>query len=65
MYKTLYIENTFTAGKALGSLSALLTNQLAGTIEVKNIEGDKVEVEIMCYNSLVMSYIEDQLAPYV
>lgn len=65
MYKTLYIENTFTAGKALGSLSSLLSSQLAGTIEVKSIEGDKVEVEVMCYNPLVMSFIEDHLAPYV
>lgn len=65
IYKTFYIENTFLAGVAIGSLRSLLANQLAGAIEVKNIEGETVEVEAMSYNPLVMSYIEDKLAEFV
>lgn len=65
IYKTLYIQNTFKAGVEVGSLRARLAREGAGELNVIADHGDTQEVEIMTYNPLIMSYVEDQLAPFV
>lgn len=65
IYKTLYIQNTFKAGVEVGSLRARLAREGAGELNVIADYGDTQEVEIMTYNPLIMSYVEDQLAPFV
>ena len=64
-YKTLYVENTFAAGVAVGSLRSHLAGQGAGELNIIKQADDCVEVEIATYNPLVMSYAEDKLAAYV
>ena len=64
-HKTVYIQNTFEAGVAVGSLRSHLAHQGAGEANYKRIEGGYIEVEIATYNSLVMSYAEDRLAAFV
>ena len=64
-FRTVYIENTFSAGLAVGSLRSFLAGQNVGNISVGRAEGDHVEIEICTYESVVMSYAEDKLAPFV
>ena len=64
-FRTIYIENTFSAGLAVGSLRSFLAGQNAGNVNVGRAEGDHVEIEICTYNSMVMSYAEEKLAPFV
>lgn len=64
-FRTIYIENTFSAGLAVGSLRSFLAGQEAGNISVGRAEGDRVEIEICTYSPHVMSYAESQLAPFV
>ena len=65
LYKTIYVENTFAAGVAVGSLRSHLAGQGSGELNVLATCGDTVEVQIATYNSLVMSYAEDRLADFV
>jgi hypothetical protein len=64
-YKTIYVERTFEAGVAVGSLRAFLAHAGAGELNVSSDLGDKMEVEIRVFNPLIMSYAEDRLAAYV
>lgn len=64
-FRTLYIEDTFSAGLAVGSLRAHLAANNSGGLTVKRAAGGLIEVEIATYNPLVMSYAEDMLAAYV
>lgn len=64
-YKTVYIQNTFEAGVAVGSLRSHLAHQGAGEANCKQTEDGYIEVEIATYNPLVMSYAEDRLADFV
>lgn len=64
-YKTVYIQNTFEAGVAVGSLRSHLAGQGSGEVSYKRMEGGYIEVEIATYNSQIMSYAEDRLAAYV
>ena len=65
IYKTVYVQNTFEAGVAVGSLRAFLAGQSAGELTVIRELEDSVEVEIACYSHLVMAYAESQLAAFV
>lgn len=64
-YKTIYIQNTFEAGVAVGSLRSHLAGQGSGEANYKLAENGYIEVEIATYNPLIMSYAEDRLAAYV
>lgn len=64
-YKTIYVQNTFEAGVAVGSLRSHLAGQGSGEANYKLVEGGYIEVEIATYNPLIMSYAEDRLAAYV
>jgi hypothetical protein len=64
-YKTVYIQNTFEAGVAVGSLRSHLAHQGAGEANYKQTGDGYIEVEIATYNPLVMSYAEDKLADFV
>lgn len=64
-YKTLYVQNTFETGVEVGSLRAHLAREGAGELNIIADHGDTQEVEIMTYNPLIMSYVEDRLAPFV
>lgn len=64
-YKTVYVEKSFAAGVAVGSLRAQLAGQHAGAVNIITNHDDKIEVEIATYNPLIMSYAEDRLAAYV
>ena len=64
-YKTVYVENSFAAGVAVGSLRAQLAGQHAGELNIITNRDDKIEVEIATYNPLIMSYAENMLAAYV
>lgn len=65
IYKTVYVENTFEAGVAVGSLRSFLAGQGAGELNVVASGADCVEVEIACYSHLVMAYAEERLADFV
>lgn len=65
IYRTLYIQNTFKAGVEVGSLRAYLAREGAGELNVIANHGNVQEVEVMTYNPLTMSYVEDRLAPFV
>ena len=64
-YKRIYIENTFAAGLAVGSLRSHLAGQGAGELNIIDATSDHVEIEIATYSPLVMDYAEDRLAAYV
>ena len=64
-YRTIYIQNSFSAGLAIGTLRSHLVSNGAGCLTVGLTVGDYVEVEICTYNSAVMAYAEDQLAAFV
>lgn len=64
-YKTLYIENTFSAGLVVGSLRSHLAANDSGELTVKGMSDGSIVIEVATYNSLVMSYVEDMLAAYV
>lgn len=63
-YKTVYVEKTFAAGRAVGSLTAFLAHQGAGELTIRELD-DCMEVEIAVYNPAIMSYAEDRLADFV
>lgn len=65
IYSTVYVENTFAAGLAIGSLRAFLVGQGAGELTIVDELGEYVEVEIACYTHLVMAYAEEKLADFV
>ena len=65
IYKTFYIENTFSAGVAVGSLRSLFAGQSCGEVKIVRELGDSVEVEVACGNPLVMAFAEDKLAEFV
>ena len=65
IYKTIFVENTFEAGVAVGSLRAFLAGQGAGELNVVATGEGCVEVEIATHNPLTMSYAEDRLADFV
>ena len=64
-YKTVIVEKTFAAGVAVGSLRSHLAGQGSGEANIVKELDDAVEVEIATYNPMIMSYAEDQLAPFV
>ena len=64
-YKTVIVENTFKAGVAVGELRSHLAGQGSGEANIVDSNENYVEVEIATYNPLIMSYAEDQLAPFV
>ena len=64
-YRTVYVQNTFEAGVAVGSLRSHLAKQGSGEANYKLVEGGYIEVEIATYNPAVMSYAKDRLAAYV
>ena len=64
-YKTIYIENTFSAGLIVGSLRSHLAANDSGELTVKGMCDGSIVVEVATYNSAVMSYVEDMLAAYV
>lgn len=63
-YKTVYVEKTFAAGVAVGSLRAFLAHQGAGELTIRELD-DCMEVEIAVYNPAIMSYAQDRLADFV
>lgn len=65
IYKTVYVQKTFEAGVAVGSLRAFLAGQSAGELTIVRELEENVEVEIACYSHLVMAYAESQLAAFV
>lgn len=65
IYKTVYVQNTFEAGVAVGSLRAFLAGQDAGELIIVRELGENVEVEIACHTHLVMAYAEEKLADFV
>lgn len=64
-YRTIYIQQSFSAGLAVGTLRSHLTNNGAGCVTVGPATGGYVEVEICTYTSAVMAYAEEQLAAFV
>ena len=64
-YKTVFVEKTFAAGVAVGSLRAHLAGQGAGEANIVKEHDGIVEVEIATYNPLIMRYAEEKLAPFV
>lgn len=64
-YRTIYIQASFSAGLAIGTLRSHLVSNGSGNLFVKTLEDGYVEVEICTYNSAVMAYAEDQLAAFV
>ena len=65
IYKTFYIDKTFSAGVAVGALRSLFAGQSCGEVKIVRELGDSVEVEVACGNPLVMAYAEDKLAEFV
>ena len=64
-YKTVYVQDTFEAGVAVGSLRSHLAGQGAGEANYKRTGDGYIEVEIATYNPQITSYAEDRLAAYV
>lgn len=64
-YSTFYIEASFAAGIAIGSLRCQLARNEAGELHAKKLENGIIEVEVSTYNPAVMSYIKDKLAAFV
>lgn len=65
VYRTICIDNTFKAGMAVGSLRALAAGQGFGSVEVIGIGEKTVTVDLAANSSLIMAFMEDQLAEYV
>ena len=65
IYNTVYVEKTFAAGVAIGSLRAFLVGQGAGELTIVDELEECVEVEIACHTHLVMAYAEKKLADFV
>ena len=65
IYKTIYVEKTFEAGVAVGSLRAFLAHAGAGELNVTGSLCDEMEVEIRVFNPHILAYAEDKLAAYV
>jgi hypothetical protein len=64
-YRTIYVQASFSAGLAIGTLRSHLVNNNSGCLTVGPVTGGYVEIEICTYNSAVMAYAEDQLAAFV
>lgn len=64
-YRTIYIQASFSAGLAIGTLRSHLVSNGSGGLTVGPVKDGYVEVEICTYNSAVMAYAEDQLAAFV
>ncbi len=64
-YKIFYVEKTFSAGVAVGSLRSFFTGQSCGEVHILHELGDSVEVEVTCENPLAMAFAEDKLAEFV
>jgi hypothetical protein len=64
-YKTIYIENSFTAGLVVGSLRSHLASSGSGELTVKGMNDGSIVVEVATYNTAVMSYVEDMLSAFV
>ena len=65
VYKTVYVQKTFAAGVAVGSLRAFLAGQGAGELTIVSELEESVEVEIACHSHLIMAYSEERLADFV
>ena len=64
MFKAIYIENSFEAGFALGSLTAFFAGQGCGRVTAI-AHPEYVEVEIFANSAPIMSYALDKLAQFV
>lgn len=65
IYKTIIIENCFSAGLVVGRLRSFLTSNEAGYIHIKGLGEGCVYLECSARNPAVMSFVEDQLAEFV
>ena len=64
-YRTIYIQESFSAGLAIGALRSHLVSNGAGCLTVGLAVDGYVEIEVCTYSHLVMSWAEDQLAAFV
>ena len=65
IYKTLYVQTSFEAGKTVGEVNHFLGDNNAGYARLVAIDGSVAEIELACTSSIIMSYCESRLAAYV
>jgi hypothetical protein len=63
-YKTVYVQKTFDAGVAVGSLKSFLAHANAGELVVTELDG-VMQVELYIHNPLAVGWAEAQLAAFV
>ena len=64
-YRVFEVEKSFASGMVVQRVISHLCANNAGEVLTPYHNGDRVAFEVYTHNPLVMSWIEDQLAPFV